>query len=83
MINHGTTSGYYAHRRLSEDACDACKKAVNKYLRNYRASKGGDRVRTRDQIRRKALATLRDRHRKEYDELLEELEIEMIGDSPE
>lgn len=80
MINHGTTGGYYAHRRLNEDACDACKKAVNEYLRKYRASKGGDRVRVRDQIRRKALATLRDRHRKEYDELLEDLELNMIGD---
>lgn len=81
VINHGTTAGYYAHRRLSESACDACKEAVNEYLRKYRASKKGGRVRVRDQIRRRALALLRDRHREEYEDLLREVEDELIAES--
>lgn len=80
MINHGTSGGYYAHLRLSEPACESCRNAVNKYLREYRASNKGDRIRTRDQIRRKALARLRDRHRDEYEALIDEVEIQVLGE---
>lgn len=83
MINHGTSGGYYAHRRMQESACDACKDAINEYLRKYRATKGGDRVRTRDQIRRKALAILRDRHREEYLALIDEVELLGIPEDPD
>ena len=76
MINHGTRSGYYAHRRLSEPPCDDCRAAINEYFRDYRKRTGTERSRTSDKIRRKALSVLRDRHREEYDELVEEFKAE-------
>jgi len=76
VINHGTRSGYYAHRRLSEPPCDACRAAINEYIRDYRSRTGLTRNRAGEKIRRKALAALRDRHRDEYEELLEEFRAE-------
>jgi ribosome-binding protein aMBF1 (putative translation factor) len=76
MINHGTRSGYYAHRRLSEPPCDACRTAINEYIREYRAKNGLSRNRIGEKIRRKALIVLRERHREEYDKLLGELRAE-------
>lgn len=72
MINHGTRGGYYAHRRLEEPACDECREAVNEYLREYRERVGPERPRALDAARRRAMATLRDRHRAEYEELMAE-----------
>jgi hypothetical protein len=71
-INHGTRSGYYAHRRLSEPPCDDCRAAINEYVREYRAKNGMERNRAGEKARRRALAVLRDRHREEYEELLAE-----------
>lgn len=76
MINHGTRGGYYAHRRLSEPPCDDCRAAINEYIKEYRKRTGLSRNRTNEKIRRKALAVLRDRHREEYDELVEEFKAE-------
>jgi hypothetical protein len=76
MINHGTRGGYYAHRRLGEPPCDDCRAAINEYIREYRAKNGLARNRAGERRRRRALAALRNRHREEYEELLEELEIE-------
>jgi hypothetical protein len=76
MINHGTRGGYYAHRRLSEPPCDECRAAINEYLRDYRSRTGLTRNRESEKVRRKALAVLRDRHREEYDALVEELRAE-------
>lgn len=80
MINHGTRGGYYAHRRLHDPPCDDCRAAINEYVREYRAKNGLARNREREKIRRQALAVLRDRHRKEYEDLVQELEIEFIRD---
>lgn len=76
MINHGTRGGYYAHRRLSERPCDACRAAINEYVQEYRAKKGLGRNRERERIRRKAMAELRKRHRAEYEMLVEHFEQE-------
>lgn len=76
MINHGTRGGYYAHRRLKITPCDACREAINEYVQDYRARTGRDRDRTKDKIRRKALAILRDIHRLEYEEIVFELSLE-------
>lgn len=76
MINHGTRGGYYAHRRLSERPCDACRAAINEYVQEYRAKKGLGRNRERERIRRKAMAELRKRHRTEYEMLVEHFEQE-------
>lgn len=77
-INHGTRGGYYAHRRMSEPPCDACRKAINGYVREYRAKNGLARNREREKIRRKALAALRDAHRKEYEALVEQIEADTL-----
>ena|GEM_PF-2397097 len=74
MINHGTRGGYYAHRRISDEPCDACRAAINKYVREYRAKNGLARNREREKIRRQALAALRDTHRAEYELLVEQFE---------
>lgn len=76
MINHGTRGGYYAHRRLSERPCDACREVINEYVQEYRAKKGLGRNRERERIRRKAMAELRKRHRTEYEMLIEHFEQE-------
>jgi hypothetical protein len=76
MINHGTRSGYYAHRRLSEPPCDECREAINEYIRDYRSRTGLARNRAGERLRRRALAALRDRHREEYEEILYELRAE-------
>ena len=73
MINHGTRSGYYAHRRLKDPPCDKCRAAVNEYVKEYRERTGVERNRIRDKIRRQALAALRDRYRSEYEEIVQEL----------
>lgn len=70
IINHGTRGGYYAHRRFSERPCEACRAAINEYVKEYRAKKGLGRSREREKIRRKAMAELRKRHRAEYEELV-------------
>lgn len=77
-INHGTRGGYYAHKRLGQTPCEDCREAINDYVREYRARTGNQRNREREKIRRKALSTLRDRHREEYDELVAALEDELI-----
>jgi len=76
VINHGTRSGYYAHRRMGNPPCDDCREAINEYVREYRAKNGLARNRAGEKIRRKALAALRDRHRDEYEDLLEEFRAE-------
>lgn len=78
-IKHGTRGGYYAHRRLKSEPCDECREAINEYVREYREKNGLARNRERDQIRRKALATLRDRHRAEYEILIAEVEADMLA----
>lgn len=78
MINHGTRGGYYAHRRLSETPCDACRAAINEYVREYRAKNGPGRSREREKVRRRALAALRDNHREEYESLVEQFEADLL-----
>lgn len=78
MINHGTRGGYYAHRRLIDTPCDACRAAINEYVKEYRAKNGLARNREREGIRRKALAALRDAHRAEYDRLVLEIEADAL-----
>lgn len=78
MINHGTRGGYYAHRRLSDPPCDECRAAINEYVKEYRSKNGLSRNREREKIRRKALAALRDAHRAEYEELVEQFEAESV-----
>lgn len=73
MINHGTRGGYYAHRRLSSPPCDECRAAINEYVKEYREKNGNDRSRASEKIRRRALAIIRDRHRDEYETLVEEM----------
>ena len=79
-INHGTRGGYYAHRRQSSEPCDACRHAINEYVREYRAKNGLARNREREKIRRQALAALRDRHRDEYERLVEQFEADALED---
>ena len=81
MINHGTRGGYYAHRRQSEPPCDECRAAINEYIREYRARKGMARNREREKIRRKALAALRQKYRKEYERLVEQYEADALEES--
>lgn len=78
MINHGTRGGYYAHRRLSDPPCDACRAAINEYVREYRAKNGLARNREREKIRRRALAALREIHRDEYERLVEQFEADSL-----
>jgi hypothetical protein len=83
MINHGTRGGYYAHRRLGKgdpdrEPCDACRAAINEYVREYRAKNGLARNREKEKIRRKALAALRENHRREYDRLVEQFEADLL-----
>lgn len=78
MINHGTRGGYYAHRRISDEPCEACRAAINEYVREYRAKNGLARNREREKIRRKALAVLRNAHRKEYNRLVEQIEADTL-----
>lgn len=73
MINHGTTSGYYAHRRLKERACKDCREAIAKYSKKYREQKGAERDRESDKVRRLAMAVLRENHREEYEALVEQI----------
>ena len=82
-INHGTRGGYYAHRRLPEgspgrEPCDACREAINEYVKEYRAKNGLARNREREKIRRQALAALRDENRERYEELVLEFEAKAI-----
>jgi cytidine deaminase len=79
-INHGTRGGYYAHRRLKEDPCDACRAAINEYVREYRAKNGLARNRSREKIRRRALAALRDKYHDEYERLVEQFEADALED---
>jgi cytidine deaminase len=81
MINHGTRSGYYAHRRRSEPPCDACREAINEYLREYRARTKENRSRNREKIRRRALSALRDAHREEYERLVEQFEADELEEA--
>lgn len=76
MINHGSRGGYYAHRRLGQKPCDECRAAINDYVKEYREKNGLTRNRAGEKIRRQALAVLRDRHREEYEELVEELKVD-------
>lgn len=69
-INHGTRGGYYAHRRQSDPPCAECRAAINEYVREYREKNGVYRNRERERVRRKALATLRERYRSEYEQLV-------------
>lgn len=78
MINHGTRGGYYAHRRQSDPPCDACREAINEYVREYRDKNGLARNREREKIRRQALAALRDLHREEYERLVEQFEADAL-----
>lgn len=39
-ITHGTNAGYQAHRKRGEKACDACRKGLAQYRRQYRSQKG-------------------------------------------
>lgn len=78
MINHGTRGGYYAHRRLKDPPCDACRAAINEYVRAYRAKNGPGRSRERERIRRQALAALRDKYREEYEALVEQFEADAL-----
>lgn len=79
MINHGTTSGYYAHRRLQEGPCEECRAAISMYSRDYRKKNGAERDRESDKVRRLALARLRDKHRDEYEMLVAEVRMERSG----
>lgn len=76
MINHGTRGGYYAHRRLDDPPCTACRAAINEYVKEYRVKNGMSRNREADRIRRRALAVLRERYRTEYMSLVEEFRLE-------
>lgn len=76
VINHGTTSGYYAHRRLKERACKDCRKAIAKYSKKYREKRSEERNRESDRVRRQALAQLRELHREEYEALVEQIRAE-------
>lgn len=78
MINHGTRGGYYAHRRLSDPPCDACRAAINEYVREYREKNGLSRNREREKVRRRALAALREAHRDEYEMLVDQIEAESV-----
>lgn len=80
MINHGTRGGYYAHRRTGSQPCEACRAAINEYVREYRAKNGLARNREREGIRRKALAALRDAHREEYERLVMQFEADALED---
>lgn len=78
MINHGTTGGYYAHRRLKQEPCPECKTAIAEYSKNYRNATGR-RDRIADRVRRQALAILRERHRAEYEALVAEVRASEAG----
>lgn len=78
MINHGTRGGYYAHKRLSEPPCDACRASINEYMQEYRTrpenvSAERKRARSADKRRRMAFKILKDRHLEEYRQILDDL----------
>lgn len=73
-VNHGTRSGYYAHRRQGTKPCQECRNAINQYVREYRKKKDPkSRGREGEKRRRQAMSVLRDRHRSEYEQILKEL----------
>lgn len=76
MINHGTRGGYYAHRRLSSPTCDACRAAINEYVKEYRAKNGLSKNRQREKIRRMATAILREKYPEDYKKQLELCRVE-------
>lgn len=75
-INHGTRGGYYAHRRLGSPPCDACREAINEYVKEYREKNGVKHNRLLENIRRVALRRLRERHREEYEALVAQVKSE-------
>lgn len=80
-INHGTRSGYYAHRRQGSTPCAECREAINEYVRAYRRKNGTNRNREGDRIRRKAVNILRDKYREEYEQLVADITLnEVVGD---
>jgi hypothetical protein len=77
-IRHGTTSGYYRHKRLEEDPCRECKDAINRYIAEYRDRPDHVRNKAREGARRKATALLRQRHREEYEKLIEDFYVDAM-----
>lgn len=80
-INHGTRGGYYAHRRLGDTPCGDCRAAINEYVKEYRQKHGVARNREMERVRRRALATLRDRYRDEYEQLVSEIAADEIPEA--
>lgn len=74
-IEHGTYGGAQKCRKKYGTACDACKRAYADYQAEYRArNPKTKRMEYRRQaINRKAMMILRDRHRSEYQEIVNEL----------
>jgi len=61
---------------MGDPPCDDCRRAINEYIREYRSRTGLSRNRAGEKMRRRALAALRERHRKEYEDILDELRME-------
>lgn len=80
MINHGTLSGYYAHRRLNAPPCDPCRAAMNQYMREYRKKNGTSKNRINEKVRRRAMAALRENHAIEYKRLLKKCREEVLAE---
>jgi len=78
-MKHGTTAGYYRHKRLKEDPCRECKDAINEYFRDYRGRPGSTRNKDREKARRQATALLRRRHLEEYEKLIEDFYSEIVA----
>lgn len=74
-IKHGTYAGYQKCRIINDMACDDCKRASREYMSNYRDTHPDSRNRAhrRDSLNKKALQILRDRHRSEYREIINQL----------
>lgn len=74
-IQHGTYGGAQKCRKTYGEPCDLCKRAFADYQANFRKTHPeleAKRLR-QEKIRRKALLILRDRHRREYQEIVKEL----------
>ena len=72
MARHGTYARFQQHKREGEEPCAACRQANADYVREWRQRPGkADRNRLYNRARGRAQQDLAERHRDEYQALLQ------------
>ena len=77
-IEHGTTAGYQACKKLHGEACQRCKDAEAAYMKEWRKKngKGYKAAKVKANIRQKAKTILANRYWSEYQFIIKKLEEE-------